>query len=36
MFPSSTGIVFIDSVPQREVIHYDEKKIELQIGRPKF
>ena len=36
ILPSSTDIVFIDSVPEREVIRCDEKKIELQIGRPRF
>lgn len=36
ILPSSRAIVFIDSVPQREVIPPDEKKIELQTGRPRF
>ena len=35
ILPSSRAVVFIDSVPQREVMHPDEKKIELQTGRPR-
>lgn len=34
--PSPKAIIFIDSVLQREAVHYGKKKIELQIRRATF
>lgn len=33
IFPSHRAVIFIDSVPQREAVHYGKEKIELQIRR---
>lgn len=33
---SNRTIICIDSIPQREAMHHGEKKIELQIRRPRF
>lgn len=33
---SNRAMIFVDSVPQREAMHHGEKKIELQMRRPRF
>lgn len=36
IFPSPRAVIFIDSVLQREAVHYGKEKIELQIRRATF